>query len=491
MKKYIAIILLLAVSLNAQELSITDKELIQELLKEVRELRKEVSVLKKSHEIKEIKKEIIVLKQAQIENSEAIEDVSDFAEDVETNTLKDKLEFGLGFMTNLDNFSKTYANNRKVSSSNVWSNKLMLNIKADITKDMNFYGRLSMFKYWGTNNIHPYTYYDNMQGRVPSDSSLYVERAYINWFLLRDNYIPISLTIGRQPSSDGPSNQFKNNTVRKGTYSSLLYDGAADGLVITSNLSKLLKDTYLRVGYAKGYGYNESSQNVGNAFVGASNNDIKDTNIFGVFLDTTIPNVKKSFVQLSYSKMLDIVACPLDTNTLNNKNIGDVDFYGAMVEFTNLNDSNVDLFAQYGHSVSRPNGKGYLQYGGLLGDSSDKSKKSGDAFWLGSRYAFGDKKQFKLGLEYNYGSKNWINLTQGSFDIYNKLSTRGDVYEAYLMYVVNRYANIRLGYINVNYDYTGSGWFVGESKKINSAMNNADTTVKKLESIYLKMYVNF
>jgi len=495
MNRYILIVLFFLVSLNAQEIDTSEKSLIQELLKEVRALRKEVDSLKADKNIKqkELVQEVKIIKKAQIENAQAIEEVNEYAEEVEANSFKDKLEFGLGFKTNLDNFTKKYASGRKVSSNNVWSNKLMLNMKADISKDMNFYGRLSMFKYWGTSNVHNYTYYDNMQGRAPSNSALYVERAYLNWFLLQDSAIPISFTIGRQPSSDGPSNQFKDNVVRKGTYSGLLYDGAADGIVLTANLSKIVDNpgTYLRLGYSKGYAYSESEDGVGNAFIGASNSDIEDTNVFGIFLDTTIPNINNSLVQVSYTKMFDIVANPLDTNTSRNENIGDVDLYGAMVEFTNLNNSHLDLFAHYGHSVAHPNGNGYSAYGGLLSSTGDTSQKSGDSIWLGSRYGFGKKQHFKVGLEYNHGSENWINLTQGSFDIYNKLATRGDAYEAYLMYIINGYANIRLGYVNVNYDYTGSGWFVGESKKINSSVDHADSTVENLESVYLKMNVNF
>ena len=496
MNRYILIVLMFLVSIDAQATDdVSEKSLVQELLKEVRALRKEVDSLKADRNIKqkELVQEVQTIKKAQIENAQAIEDVNEYTEEVEANSFKDKLDFGLGFKTNLDNFTKKYASGRKVSSNNVWSNKLMLNMKADISDDMNFYGRLSMFKYWGTSNVHKYTYYDNMQGRAPSNSALYVERAYLNWFLFQDSFLPLSFTIGRQPSSDGPSNQFKDNVLRKGTYSGLLYDGAADGIVLTANLSTVLDNpgTYLRLGYAKGYAYNESENDVGNAFIGASNNDIEDTNVFGVFLDTTIPNIDNSLVQISYSRMIDIVANPLDANTTENENIGDVDLYGAMVEFTNFNSSNLDLFAHYGHSVAHPNGKGYRNYGGLLSSNGDTSDKSGDSIWLGSRYGFGKKQRFKVGLEYNHGSENWINLTQGSFDIYNKLATRGDAYEAYLMYVINGYANIRLGYVNVNYDYTGSGWFVGESKKINSSVDNADTTVENLESIYLKMNVNF
>jgi hypothetical protein len=445
------------------------------------------------NEVTQLKNEIATLKKNQKENTQAIEESVDFTENVEANLFKDKINFGINFKTNLENFSKKYADGDNVDSNNIWSNKLMINMKADITSNMNFYGRLSMYKYWGSNYIHPYTYYDNMQGRVPASSALYVERAYINWFLFKDSMLPIAFTIGRQPSSDGPSNQFKNNSTRKGTYSALLYDGAADGLVCTANISKIisLPQSFLRLGYSKGYGYSETSQNVGNPFVGASNTDIEDTNIFGLFFDTAIPNIKNSLIQLSYSKMINIVANPLDSNSDTNIDIGSVDLYGAMFELTNIKNTNLDLFAHFGYSIAHPNGNGYLNYGGLLSQTGDTSDKSGYATWLGLRYGLGEDQSYKVGFEYNYGSENWLNLTQGSFDIYNKLSTRGNAYEAYLMYVINRYANIRVGYINIDYNYTGSGWFVGESQKISSSMVNAENTLDKLDSIYLKMNVNF
>ena len=483
MKKIILLPLLSALVLNASATNSNNKTELNDLRNEINLLKQEIEGLKTTHE----------------ENSNELEEISDFTEEIEANSLKDKINFGLGFKTNLDNFSKKFADGKNINNENIWSNKLMLNMKADISDNMNFYGRLSMYKYWGSSSIHPYTYYDNMQGRVPADSAIYVERAYLNWFFYKDSAYPMALTIGRQPSSDGPSNQFKDNTVRKGTYSALLYDGAADGVVLTTNISKLLhnEQSYLRIGYSKGFGYSESSPEVGNAFIGASNNDIEDTNVVGVFLDTSVPSIKNSLIQVSYSHMFDIVANPLDTNSTdnNNPNIGSLDLVGAMVEFTNLKNSHLDLFAQFGLSIAHPNGKGYKPYKnvGLLSSAGDQSDKRGYSTWVGGRYGFGEKQKYKIGVEYNYGSQNWINLTQGSFDVYNKLATRGNAYESYLMYVINRYANIRLGYVFIDYNYTRSGWFVGASKKISSLSDPRETanTVEKLQSIYLKMSLNF
>ncbi len=454
--------------------------------------QKQPTIKELMKEIKELKDNVKELKASQIENKNYIEDVEEFTEQTETKVLQDKLKFGLSFRTNLDNFCKTYANGKKINSTNIWSNKFMLNVKANITENMRFYARLSMYKYWGSSYTHPYSSYDNMQGRVPADSSIYVERAYFDWFFNKNGKLPIAVTIGRQPSSDGPSHQFKENISRKATYSALLYDGAADGLVFTINLSKVLdyKKSYLRFGYAKGFGYSEVANNVGNAYIGASNNDLEDTDIYGIFFDTTLPSIDNSLIQFSYSKMKNIIANPLDSDTSENTNIGDMDIYGAMIEITNLNDSYLDLFLHYGYTKTIPNSNIYRNYGGLLSDTSSSTSKTGSSVWIGGRYGMGEEGQYKIGLEYNHGSKNWLNLTQGSFDVYNKLATRGDAYEAYLMYVINRYANIRLGYVKIDYNYSRSGWFIGESKSIDS-LNNSDTEVAKLESIYLKMDIHF
>ena len=477
MNKYVITSLLLALSLNAMD----SRDLaIEKLLKEVELLKKSVSDLKRNQ---------IIVQKNQSKDESYVDELYDFTENIETRTLEDKLKFGIAFKTSIDNFSKTYADGHKVNTNNIWSSKLMLNVKADITSDMKFYSRLSMFKYWGGGIKHPYSYYDNIQGRVPADSSLYVERAYLDWLFNKHSYIPMAITIGRQPSGDGPSHQFKDDTARKATYSALLYDGAADGIVFTLDVSKLIsnKSSFFRFGYAKGFGYTEDSTTVGNAYIGASDNDIKDTNVYGLFFDTTIPNIKNSLIQLSYSKIDNIIANQLDKE--ENVNIGDVNMYGAMVEIKNLKNSNIDLFLHYGHIETNPNTQTYKTYGGLLSSADDLSSKSGDAFWVGSRYGFGDKQKYKIGLEYNHGSKNWISLTQGSFDLCNKLSTRGEAFEAYGMYKVNRYANIRLGYINIDYNYTGSGWFIGESTNINSS--DSKDVLKRLQAIYLKLSVNY
>ncbi len=426
-----------------------------------------------------------------------LDNLDEKVEDVETATLLDKIKLNLGFSVKMDNFDKTMANGDKISSDNIWTTKFILGMHSDITKNMKFHGRLSMYKYWADSTKHLYSQYDNMQGRVPSDSSVYLERAYVDWYF--NLGVASALTIGRQPSADGPSHQFKENTTRKSTYSALVFDGASDGIVYTADISKLthIKNAKLRLAYGKGFQNDETKVGVTNAFLGSLNDSLKDTNVIGGFFESNILGLDNSLFQIGYVAMNDVVANAMETDSDKNVNIGDMHFMGLMLEATDIKESGVDLFAHYGCSIAKPN-KNIYKYGnysfGLLRDSATDSlnDKTGSAYWLGTRYTFKNFHKSKVGLEYNHGSKYWVSATQGSYDVYNKLATRGDAVELYGLYPINRYSFIKLGVINIDYDYTYSGWYQKAPKKISSLRDEDKVDVlDKLQSIYLQFSVKF
>jgi len=435
------------------------------------------------------------LKKENIELNDRVDELEDYIDSVETRTLIDKINFGIGFNTAVNSYSKNYTDGHSKNSKNIYTTKLSLNMNSEITKNMKFSGRLSMYKYWADSSIHNYARYDNMQGRVPGTSALFVERAYVDWKFLDDNsYLPTVLTIGRQPSSDGPSHQFKANTTRKATYSALVFDGASDGIVLTSSLKNVisLKDANIRLAYGKGFQNDETSPFATNAFLGADNS-LKDTDVYGAFFESSLFDMSNTLFQVGFSQMSNIIANSLETKSSSNKNIGDATFVGIMFEGTDIKESGVDLFAHYSYVSSDPSHSIYSVMGqkfSLLGDGNDFSSKSADAFWLGGRYSF--ENSSKIGLEYNHGSKYWISATQGSFDLLNKLATRGDAYEAYYIYPINRNSFIRVGGVYIDYDYTHSSWFLGEPKKFDSLNENeAKGSIESVSNLYLNFGLNF
>ncbi|MDD4854952.1 MAG: DUF3373 family protein [Sulfuricurvum sp.] len=461
---------------------------------QIDELKSKIEALQKAQNEQMSKQQTAQVGKQEIARVDELEERID---KVETASMVNKINWGVDFRTRVDSFKRTTADGIKSSNNDVWSNRLRLNMSSVITDDMKFTGRVVMYKNWADDGSgFTYSGMDPMQGRRPSDSSVFVDRAYVDWTVLKGN-VPVALTIGRQPSSDGPSHQFKDNTVRKSTYSALSFDGGADGVVATVGLSKItsIPDMALRFGYGKGY-----QQNTGASYVGASGG-IADTKVVGAFLDAGL-GIAGSLVQVSAVKATDVVS---NSNVQGqNKNIGDVSLYTAMVEFTNLADTNLDLFAHYAISVSKPNGTlsqfdingdgvadtGY-DVGLLTSTFGDTSDKKGHAFWMGGRYTFSSEmlNNPRIGLEYNHGSQNWFSFTQGSNDVTNKLATRGDAIEAYYIQPINRYAYLRTGAQFIDYDYSGSGMQIGAPTVLTSP--GYGSQLDKLKNYYLLFNVSY
>ncbi|MDD2698527.1 MAG: DUF3373 family protein [Arcobacteraceae bacterium] len=423
-------------------------------------------------------------------NSKMVNEMDERLETVETRTIVDRISLGLGMRVEMNNMSTTYANGTSPANEDpIFRTKLNLNMKSDIADNLKFTGRLSSYKNWGDSNYDQMTManMDAKQGRTPDNSSaLYVERAYLDWALNNGSDYPMFLTIGRQPSSDGPSYQIKEGTTRKGTYDALAFDGAADGIVFTANLDKALPGT-TSLRFAYGTPNNGSTYN---------STTMKDTKVSGIFLDKTCSLLNADhLIQIYAVNAKDLMANPSLANPTTgaslDKNIGDLGLYGAMFEVQNV--AGFDFFAHYAHSTAKPNGNtvdlsamGYGTTEGLLSSSSTTSEATGHAIWVGTQYSMAD---WSVGAEYNQGSQNWFSFTFSPNDPINKLAARGDAKEVYVAKKINKYANIRLGYVDINYDYTGSGSWLGAPMDITNPF--AATQVKESKNTYLTFNVLF
>ncbi len=489
MKRAVLFLVFLVILLNAKD-SLDILTRVKKLEIENKKQSKIIEMLYKKLEKLSKEKNKVLDKNKVVE--EELGELGERLDKIETSTLIDKVKLRLGFRVRNDNIDKKMADGKRISSDNLWSTKLELNMYSKISDNMKFHGRLSMYKYWADSTIHPYALYDNMEGRVPSTSALFVERAYVDYYFHLG--VPSSVTIGRQPSSDGPSYQYMENTTRKSTYSALVFDGASDGIVYTADVSKILniEGAKLRVAYGKGFQNDESKIDVTNAFIGSSDTNLKDTNVFGLFYESNLFGYDNSLFQVGAVKMSNVIANSMETNSSVNVNLGDIYFSGAMAEVTNINDSGFDVFAHIGFSHAKPNDELYLTRYGLLNSNGSTGSKNGYAFWIGGRYDFRKLKHIKIGAEFNHGSKNWISATQGSYNVYNKLATRGDAYEVYGIYPINRFSFIKLGFLHINYDYTKSGWYQGEPEKFSdlSALEKKEA-VESLNSFYLQFTVRF
>jgi len=407
-----------------------------------------------------------------------VEEIYDTLDQVETKTLKDRINFGAELRTRMDNFylrdhfDPVLGRKRDQSNDNHWTNRFRLNMDAEITKGLLFHGRLAVYKNWADSD-RVMTFADPNTAHVPDTTTLKLDRAYVDW-IVPGTPVPIAITFGRHPSSEGPPTEFKENRLRQSTYPALLFDGEADGIVATVGLEKYtgLKNSGLRLAYGKGFQDDDDMD-----IYLDSRGGLDDLNLMAVFFETELPSLPDSLLVLSWVRGTDFVDSPINTSV----NLGDMDIFGAHVQVPNVADSGLDIFFSWGLNKSNANGKfinvpvapGMTVPMGLLSADGD-SDRTGWAILAGLRYTlpFDFLNKAKIGFEYNHGSKYWFSFTQGANELYNRLATRGDVYDIYYIQPLNRYLFLRTGYTYVDYDYSGSGWHLGQPQRIDDELSD-------------------
>jgi len=77
---------------------------------------------------------------------------------------------------------------------------------------------------------------------------------------------------------------------------------------------------------------------------------------------------------------------------------------------------------------------------------------------VGARWDVKDNLGF--GLEFNHGSPKWFTYSPATGEATEKLSTRGDVIEAYVHWEFVKNVALRVGYLDYKYTHAFSGWHI-------------------------------
>ncbi len=402
--------------------------------------------------------------------NESIDELYERADENEFQATMNRIKWGAEFEVST-NFIEGETGSMSIpakdySINNQWTTKLRLSMDAKINDKTKFTGRLSMFKNWSDST--PSNLSDSAQGRKPTGgSSIYVERAYVD-------YAPIDsiiLTLGRQPSSDGPGMTLIENTQRKSTYPAILFDGSADGAVLTAKLAPSSKmNPTFRVAYGKGF-----QNNTNYSPYTPNQNEIEDLNVYGAFYEMSLPfsSMGENLLVLSYVHATDFIGHPEYTDAPNNQNLGDMSLAGIYFENNKAFGTNLNYFISAGFNMPDSNGK-TVNFGAMtMNQNVSLLEDDGYAFQIGTRYDIGS---VKIGYEFNKGSQYWYSFTNGSSDLLNKLATRGSVNDIYVLYSMDMYQFVKLGYTMIDYEYTGSGWHIGTPVKTDDYVNRAYAT---------------
>jgi hypothetical protein len=422
--------------------------------------------------------------------------------------------YTVGFNMNPDGTLKRET--KDLRNAILYTTRVRLGMKAEVWDNVNFSGRLNMYKNWGDSTgvkvFDSWTSYtmDGTNGGNTTGDFLRVERAYFDWKHIGGTNAYLS--IGRRPSTYGPSTQYRENELRGGTPTGHLVNFNFDGITVGYHLSELTGIEGMTARFCYGQGY-ESEFGNGELFNQIS---VKDTHLGGFNIDAL--NDGTNFLQLTLFRAQDVtdgfkgvLAVPtgflpqsfqdamfpgfnMITRVQPSTNIGSINLLG--IGFSREEENDIKWFGSFGMTQTDPNGKAGL-FGGLLSDaemlpsmsatsivtpdgsgdivamfptgkSTDDSKESGYSVYVGIQVP---APMGKFGLEYNYGSEFWIPFTQAQDDIVgSKLATRGHVGEAYYIVDVNPNMFIKVAGLYYDYEYTGSGAPVGAPKKVDDVI---------------------
>ncbi|OQY20434.1 MAG: hypothetical protein B6I36_01290 [Desulfobacteraceae bacterium 4572_35.1] len=424
-----------------------------------------------------------------------------------TNSPTDPSFPGLG-MNNT--YSMTPKNNYK--NDTLFTNRFRLGMKFQVAENLNFKGRLAMYKSWGNtsnptvNGPYYFNSFPEMDGqtsRQPNDSSLMVDRAYINWTNIGG--MPVWFSIGRRPTTDGPPSHIRLGTGKRMatpiSFMDYAFDGASLGMVF-DNPFDFMGYSKIRFCYGRGFeaGPLENGNNLDDMDFGGFSWDIinkgdRFANIQS-FLASNIVNVPDG---VTFANPLEI-AMGTGNNILDTENLGDI-FHTTAVYMDKVADLN--YFVSAGWSRTDPDGVDEMG-STLLGSWwENPGQKDGYSVYAGVRYDLDDL-GLKVGLEYNYGTKNWISMTPGHDDMTQaKLATRGHVGEIYAIYDLpvgellseKCKAFMRIGYQHYEYEYTGSGNWLGAPVDVDDLDDplNAQfwAPIDSMDQAYLTMDVMF
>ncbi len=376
-----------------------------------------------------------------------------------------------------------------VDNDTLMTNRLRLNLNVKATENMDFKGRLAMYKTWGMQSNpsatmgSPFTLnsfnWDGNSTRQPFDNILRVDRAIFNWTNIGGQ--PIWLSIGRRPTTDGPPAEIRLGTGQRMASPTAFMDYAFDGL--TLGYAYQWGDGEMGTGrvrfcYGRGFEDGLSTNNLNDMdFAGFSWDVLKKGNRFLTIQAFEAFNLVNTPDGIDYPNPLELSGITAGNGILDKAQLGNI-YHTTGVYMDKIGELNWFLAGGW----SRTNPSGYDEAGNSLLTSwwGPLEDQDGYSIYAGIRYDLNDIR-LKLGLEYNWGSEYWISMTPAEDYLYaSKLATRGQVIEAYMIYdlptgeAISKYAKtfMRLGYLYYKYDYTYSGSWLGQPVDVDELAND-------------------
>lgn len=496
-------------------------------------------------QIDELKKQIVELKAMQTNgvSKKEVDAIKREITAVKKHDAMDNIKFSADFRTAYDIVD--YKLDRGSNKNNgIWTNKLILGMSAQPVDNLIFRGSLGAYKTFGNNtsfSINPYQAMDWYGTQSPSDSTIRLREAYF-LYMGQMGDIPYTASLGRRPSTDGflahlrEDNPYPQSPT--GHNINMEFDGASFKLDMEEVTS--ISGLYFKLCLGRGNSNVEAKYPTFTRFMGTlgmadmmnlglpystSNFDSPNMDLAGIIAQLyddgqykVLFNFFKAWnvMGANFTRVNDGGTDAIAAGSAVMQNGGTRDqamqaFRGAMmddvyaVNMTDVGDmtggalsfrvdgigdgwsdflDDTTAFASFAWSKTDPKGKHSTTMSQMQADGNDfmtgqptgttsaattemlgsSKSETGTSYYVGLNMP-GFFESDRIGLEYNHGSKYWRSFTYGEDTLAgSKLATRGDAYEIYYnLPLVSKNLTAQIRYTYMNYDYSGSHMFFGST----------------------------
>lgn len=403
-------------------------------------------------------------------------DIEEAISEINRNTSGSHLKFQVDYRFAIENIDYEMADGSSAKNDAFMTNRLWIDMGYKATNNLSFIGQLAYNKAFGARSganaqNAPYETFDWIANENAYDDQIRVRNAYFLWqeqeFLGLD--IPWTFSIGRRPSTNGALVNLRDDDAASspiGHGINVEFDGLSSQFTLSQKYGTSVK-------LCLGRGMSEAAPKFTSTPYADTNDYNTNIDLAGfIFTPYDDKQYKVSSMYYYASNLIDMtMATPTDTSftTVGGMHSGVVyastkgigKNLGAFLDDTTI-------FASFAVSVTDPKNDQ-----GMLGSDAGESK-TGTSFWIGTQFPSLLTDDGKWGLEYNHGSKYWRSVTYGEdTNIGSKVAARGDAYEAYFTeYLVDDILSMQLRYTYIDYKYSGSNGFFGNTS--GSAMEIAD-----------------
>ena len=418
---------------------------------------------------------------------EEITDIQDSISELNKATSGNHLKFGVDYRFSIENLDYKMADGSKAKNDAFMTNRLWIDMNWLATQNLSFSGQLAYNKAFGARSgansqNAPYDSFDWIANENAYDDIIRLRSAY---FLYRNDTfigsdVPWTFSVGRRPSTNGHLINMRDDdqpASPMGHAINVEFDGASAKF----SFDKWLEGMYFKL--CAGRGMSNAAPKFTStpyAEVTTANTSIDLAGLIFVPYDNGQYSVSTQYYYAN--NLIDMtMATPTDTSFTT---VGGM--HSATANLTvngignEINDflDDTTFFISAAVSITNPKDDKRMLYAVVdsnMNPTKTGESKTGFSYWIGTQFPSLVSEDGRWGIEYNHGSEYWRSMTYGEdTNVGSKMATRGDAYEAYMTeYLIEDILSMQLRYTYIDYDYTGSNGFFGETTGASMTMEDA------------------